>query len=110
MYLLLLIPLLSCLLGGFSAYRHSLDRTKWIEVLGSAAATYAGVLALLSLLNGVTFEGGAALFGLTGRVAVNFFAVLALGLLWGAVAGFAGWKLAEVQESSPQQTSPSRPE
>ena len=109
-YLLLLIPLLSCLLGGFSAYRHSLDRTKWIEVLGSAAATYAGVLALLSLLNGVTFEGGAALFGLTGRVAVNFFAVLALGLLWGAVAGFAGWKLAEVQESSPQQTSPSRPE
>ena len=108
-YLLLLIPLLSCLLGGFSAYRHSLDRTKWLEVLGSAAATYAGVLALLSLLNGVNFEGGAALFGLTGRVAVNFFAVLLLGLLWGAVAGFAGWKLAEVQEPAPQQAFPSRP-
>jgi flagellar biogenesis protein FliO len=109
-FLLLLIPLLSCLLGGFSAYRHSLDRTKWLEVLGSAAASYAGVLALLSLLNGVNFEGGAALFGLTGRVAVNFFAVLLLGLLWGAVAGFAGWKLAEVQEPAAQQAAPSRPE
>lgn len=109
-FLLLLIPLLSCLLGGFSAYRHSLDRTKWLEVLGSAAATHAGALALLSLLNGVNFEGGAALFGLTGRVAVNFFAVLFLGLLWGAVAGFAGWKLAEVQESAPKQASPSQPE
>ncbi|MGH2825863.1 MAG: zinc ribbon domain-containing protein [Actinomycetota bacterium] len=109
-FLLLLIPLLSCLLGGFSAYRHSLDRTKWLEVLGAAAVVYAGVLALLSLLNGVNFEGGAALFGLTGRVAVNFFAVLFLGLLWGALAGFAGWKLAEVQESAPQPASPTPPE
>jgi hypothetical protein len=109
-FLLLLIPLLSCLLGGFSAYRHSLDRTKWLEVLGAAAVVYGGLLALLSLLNGVNFEGGAALFGLTGRVAVNFFAVLFLGLLWGAVAGFAGWKLAEVQESAPQPASPTQPE
>jgi len=108
-FLLLLIPLLSCLLGGFSAYGQSLDRTKWLEVLGSAAATYAGVLALLSLLNGVNLEGGAALFDLTGRLAVNFFAVLLLGLLWGAVAGFAGWKLAEVQEPAPQQAFPPRP-
>ena len=78
-------------------------------MLGAAAATYAGVLALLSLLNGVNLEGGAALFGLTARLAVNFFAVLLLGLLWGAVAGFAGWKLAEVQEPAPQQAFPSRP-
>ncbi|MGH2702159.1 MAG: zinc ribbon domain-containing protein [Actinomycetota bacterium] len=109
-FLLLLIPVLSCLLGGFSAYRHSLDRTKRLEVLGSAAATYAGVLALLSLLNRVNFEGGAALFGLTGHVAANFFAVLLLGLVWGAVVGFAGWKLAEVQESAPQPAPPTQPE
>ena len=108
-FLLLLIPVLSCLLGGFSAYRHSLDRTRWREVLGSAAVTYAGVLALLSLLNRVNFEGGAALFGLTGHVAVNFFAVLFLGLVWGAVVGFAGWKLAEVQEPAPQSSSPTKP-
>lgn len=104
--LLLVIPLLSCLLGGFSAYRHSLDRSKMLEVLAWAAATYAGALALLSLLNGVQFEGGAALFGLAGRVSVNFFAVLLLGLAWGGALGFAGWKLAEMQDAAPPQASP----
>jgi len=96
--LLLLVPLLSCLLGGFSAYRHSIDRARALGMLSTAALTYAGALALLSLVNHVTFDSGFALVDRAGNVSTNFFAVLMLGLIWAGAAGAAGWKLAELQE------------
>ncbi len=96
--LLLLVPLLSCLLGGFSAYRHSIDRARALGVLSTAALTYSGALALLSLVNHVTFDSGFALVDRAGNVSTNSFAVLMLGLIWAGAAGGAGWKLAELQE------------
>lgn len=103
--LLLLIPLLSCLLGGFSAYRHSIDRARALGVLSTAALTYAGVLATLSLVNHVSFDSGFALVDRAGNVSTSFFAVLLLGLIWAGAAGAAGWKLAEMQEPNAPQAS-----
>lgn len=103
--LLLLIPLLSCLLGGFSAYRQSIDRSKMTEVLVSAACVYAGTLAVLALLNGFSFGGveGVSI----DVVNTNFLLVALLGLVWAAIFGFAGWKLAEMQDpDAPKQSSP----
>jgi hypothetical protein len=95
--LLLLIPLLSCLLGGFSAYRQSVDRTKMAEVLATTAGVYAGVLAMLALLNGFSFQGGVE--GLeVGIASTNFLLVALMALVWSGVFGFAGWKLAEMQD------------
>ena len=102
--LLLLIPLLSCLLGGFSAYRQSIDRSKFTEVLIAAACVYAGTLAVLALLNGFSFRGveGVSI----GVVNTNFLLVALMGLVWAAVFGFAGWKLAEMQDpDSPSRSS-----
>ena len=96
--LLLLIPLLACLLGGFSAYGQSMDRTHMVAILGWAAAAYASTLAILARLNEVSFEASPSLLGISGRFAAGFFAVLFLGALWAAVFGFAGWKLAELQD------------
>ncbi|MGH2698110.1 MAG: zinc-ribbon domain-containing protein [Actinomycetota bacterium] len=108
--LLLLIPLLSCLLGGFSAYRQSVDRSKLFEVLMTAAVAYAGALALLALLNGFSFEGGVEGVDI-GVASTNFFLVAILALVWGAIFGFAGWKLAEMQDpDSPRRSSPPRSE
>ncbi|CAN5653980.1 hypothetical protein BH20ACT23_BH20ACT23_14960 [soil metagenome] len=103
--LLLLIPLVSCLLGGFSAYRQSIDRTRMTEVLVAAASVYAGTLALLALLNGFSFRGveGVSI----GVVNTNLLLVALLGLVWAALFGFAGWKLAEMQDpDAPSQSSP----
>ena len=102
--LLLLIPLLSCLLGGFSAYRQSIDRTKVTEVLVAAACVYAGVLAVLALLNGFSFSGVEGVS--VGVVNTNFLLVALLGLVWAAVFGFAGWKLAEMQDPDAPRQSP----
>ncbi|MGH2752492.1 MAG: hypothetical protein ACRDK3_16725 [Actinomycetota bacterium] len=107
--LLLLIPLLSCLLGGFSAYRQSIDRSKLIQVLACAATTYAGTLALLSLLNRASFDALVPPLDVASSVSANFFAVALLGSLWAGVFGFAGWKLAEMQSSdSPGQSDAGR--
>ena len=95
--LFLLIPLLSCLLGGFSAYRQSVDRSKVVEVLVAAACVYAGALSVLALLNGFSFGGGVEGVDL-GIVRTNFVLVGLLGLVWAGGFGFAGWKLAEMQD------------
>lgn len=102
--LLLLIPLLSCLLGGFSAYRQSIDPSKMTEVLVAAACVYAGTLAVLALLNGFSFRGveGVSI----GVVNTNFLLAALMGLVWAALFGFAGWKLAEMQDpDAPRQSS-----
>jgi hypothetical protein len=95
--LLLLIPLVSCTLGGFSAYRQSIDRSKTTDVLVTGACVYAGTLAVLALLNGFSFASGVEGVNI-GVVATNFLLVALLGLVWAAIFGFAGWKLGEMQD------------
>jgi hypothetical protein len=104
--LLLLIPLVSCTLGGFSAYRQSVDRSKVTDILVTAACVYAGILAVLALLNGFTFGGGVEGVDI-GAVSTNFLLVAVLGLGWAALFGFAGWKLGEMQDpDAARETEP----
>jgi hypothetical protein len=107
--LLLLIPLVSCTLGGFSAYRQSLDRSKMVDILVTAACVYAGSLAVLALLNGFSFASGVEGVNI-GVVATNFLLVALLGLVWAALFGFAGWKLGEMQDPEAPKGSESRDE
>jgi hypothetical protein len=113
--LLLLIPLVSCTLGGFSAYRQSIDRSKMTDVLVTAAVVYAGCLALLALLNGFSFASGVEGVNI-GVVSTNFLLVAVLGLAWAALFGFAGWKLGEMQDpetsrnGAPQAETPPPPQ
>jgi hypothetical protein len=110
--LLLLIPLVSCTLGGFSAYRQSIDRSKMTEVLVTAAGVYAGSLATLALLNGFSFASGVEGVDI-GVVSTNFLLVAVLGIAWAALFGFAGWKLGEMQDPeasrNPEPPSETRP-
>jgi hypothetical protein len=104
--LLLLIPLVSCTLGGFSAYRQSVDRSKVTDILVTAACVYGGILAVLALLNGFTFGGGVEGVDI-GAVSTNFLLVAVLGLGWAALFGFAGWKLGEMQDpDAARETEP----
>jgi len=107
--LLLLIPLVSCTLGGFSAYRQSIDRSKMIDILVTAACVYAGSLAVLALLNGFSFASGVEGVNI-GVVSTNFLLVALLGLAWAAVFGFAGWKLGEMQDPNAPERLASREE
>jgi hypothetical protein len=113
--LLLLIPLVSCTLGGFSAYRQSIDRSKMTDILVTAAVVYAGCLALLALLNGFSFASGVEGVNI-GVVSTNFLLVAVLGLAWAALFGFAGWKLGEMQDpetsrnGAPQAEAPPPPQ
>jgi hypothetical protein len=107
--LLLLIPSVSCTLGGFSAYRQSIDRSKMTDVLVTAAAVYAGCLALLALLNGFSFASGVEGVNI-GVVSTNFLLVAVLGLAWAALFGFAGWKLGEMQDPETSKNEESQGE
>jgi hypothetical protein len=90
-YLLVLIPLTATVLGGFYARRRGGESP--VVVLGVAAATFAVILFVIALFGDARLGGG-----LTGRgvahVSVYAFRTFLLAGVWGAVGGFAGWKLA----------------
>ena len=92
-YLLVLIPLVACSLGGFWA-RGASRREDAVPVLGWFAAIFAITLCVLAWLGEARL--GAALLGRgLARLDVNAFATLVLGFVWAAVAGFGGWSLAD---------------
>ena len=90
---LILIPAIACSLAGFWARRTS-KRSELPVVIGVFALTFGWVLALLAWLGEARL--GAALLGRgLARLDVNAPATLVLGLAWAAVAGVAGWVLAD---------------
>ena len=96
-YLLVLIPLIATVLGGFYARRRG-DESP-VTVLGVAAATFAIVLFVIALLGDARLGGGLAGRGVA-HVSVYAFRTLVLGAVWGVAGGFAGWKLAETRKAS----------
>jgi hypothetical protein len=96
-YLLLLIPLIACLLGGYAARRRVSDPRRFLEVVGIAACVFSVLLAVLAYLGGISldraFLGEGNLFVMSADSAAAFF----LAFLWAAAAGAAGWKVAESQ-------------
>ena len=98
LWLLVLIPLVACLLGGFAARRNAKGSMRTIEVMLAAALTFAIPLGVLATLS--TARLGAGLVRPRGYayVAPDALVTFGLALLWAAGLGFAGWKMAEAQE------------
>lgn len=95
LFLLVFIPLLACLLGGFAARRATKDPSKVIEVLVAAAFTYAIVLFELAALSEARLGAGLVREQGFGLVAPVPGLVLLAALLWALLAGYGGWRLAE---------------
>jgi hypothetical protein len=96
-WLLVLIPLGGCLLGGFAARRNADDSPRLVEVLGAAAITFATPLAVLAALADARLGAGLLRPRGFAHVAPDATMVFVLALLWAAGLGFAGWKIAETQ-------------
>lgn len=94
-FVLLLVPLIACLLGGAAAHRQAADKRAALEVVG-AAALWFGILVLI-LVALAEARLGAGLFGRRGvaRVAPDPLSAGVLACGWGAALGWAGWKLQE---------------
>ena len=93
-YLLVLIPLVACTVGGFAARRHRTDGRGSHVILGVAAAFFAGTLGLLAAIGDARLGAGLIRDRGIGRVAADSGMVLLLGGAWALVAGFVGWRLA----------------
>jgi hypothetical protein len=97
LFLLLAIPLVATVLGGFAARRRTADRARMWLVLGVAAVAFAALLAEVSALADARLGAGLVHDRGLGVVAPRGWMVLLLGLLWGAVGGLLGWKIADAQ-------------
>lgn len=101
-YLLIVIPVLAALAGGFAAHR-SVRRSGssgvaaklMLPTLVVAAATFSFVLFELAALSEARLGAGLIRNRGFGRVAPDAGMVLVLAACWAFVVGLAGWKLAE---------------
>jgi hypothetical protein len=102
LYPLLLIPLSACLLGGYWARRRSADPRRSLETVGIAVCLFAVVVGALAALGGISldrvFLGEGNLLVLRADPGTTF----VLALLWAALAGVAGWKIADTQIDAPR--------
>ena len=90
---LILLPAVACSLAGFWARRVS-ARSELVPVIGTFAGVFAVVLAVLAWLGEARL--GASLLGRgLAQLDVNALATFFLALAWAAVAGTAGWFLAD---------------
>ncbi len=93
--LLLAVPLIACVAGGYWVRKNANDPSKAVRVLGSAAVIFAVVLGAFALLGQARLGGQLV----TGRgfalVAPRAWMVLLLGFGWAAAGGYAGWLIAE---------------
>ena len=111
-YLLLLIPIGACLVGGFAAHRSSSRSSTetsrlMFPVLVAAAATYAFLLFELAALAEARLGAGLIRNRGFGRVAPDAAMVLTLAVCWAFVLGLAGWKLVESGAVQDGETAPS---
>ncbi len=100
LFLLLAIPLLSCMLGGFSARRNAHDPPRWLPVLAGAAVTFAVPLTVVALLADARLGAGLVTGGGFAHVAPDALLTLVFGLLWADALGYIGWRVADAQEAA----------
>jgi hypothetical protein len=93
-FLLLVIPLLACMGGGFWL-RGRGERTERERSVAAAAATFGVALFLLALLGEARLGAALVRNRGVGLVAPNPWLVGILSFAWAAIAGLAGWHLAE---------------
>jgi hypothetical protein len=93
LFLLLLIPLLATVFGGYYA-RRAASIERMMPTIAWAAVTFAAALFAIALLGDARLGGGLAGFGVA-HVSIHAFRTLLLSLLWGGAGGALGWQLAQ---------------
>jgi hypothetical protein len=96
-WLLVLIPLGACLVGGFAARRHSAVPRRAPEILAVAALTFAVPLGTLAVLSRARLGAGLVSASGFAYVAPDGLAVFLWSLAWAGVMGAAGWRVGERQ-------------
>jgi hypothetical protein len=99
-FALLAIPIVACLLGGYSARRNAREPGDVVQVLAVAAGVYALVLFELAALAEARLGAGLIRARGFGRVAPDAGMLLLLAFAWAVVAGFVGWKLSDTQANA----------
>jgi hypothetical protein len=94
-FLLLIIPLLACMGGGFWLRGRAGERPERDRSMAAAAATFGVALFLLALLGEARLGAALVRNRGVGLVAPNPWLVGILSFAWAAVAGLAGWHLTE---------------
>ena len=108
--LLVMIPVIACSVGGYIAYRNAKDKNQVVEVLAAAVVTFSVTLLILATLAEARL--GAGLLGRSGfaRLAVNAPITFLLAVVWSGALGFAGWKVAEMQDAEKPAASAPEPD
>jgi hypothetical protein len=88
---LLVIPLIACFVGGYSARRTTRIPQQGALVLGVAALAYAFVLADLAVLADARLGAGLVRSRGFALIAPNAVLVFLLALAWAAVLSYIGW-------------------
>jgi hypothetical protein len=94
---LLVIPLIACFVGGYSARRTTTIPRQGAGVLGAAALGYAFVLADLAVLADARLGAGLVRSRGFALIAPDSLPVFLLALAWAVVLGYAGWWYANHQ-------------
>ena len=105
-YFAVLIPILSCLFGGYSARRRTRHPGRMIEIIAVATGTLSIGLSFLVYMGSLSLERGLLGPGNLLVLAPDASAVFLLSLLWAGVFGVVGWKVAE-PPTRPDQHDPS---
>jgi hypothetical protein len=95
LWLLVLVPLFACLLGGFAARRNSATPERAPEVLAAAAVAFAAPLGIVAELAPARLGAGLVAASGFAHVSPDAWATFLWALGWAAVVGFLGWKIAE---------------
>lgn len=95
LFLLLLIPLAACAMGGFWVGRARHPRSERLGILLAGAIFFALVLGVLAALGDARLGAGLVRERGFGRLAPDAAITAGVAFLWAAAAGFAGLKAAE---------------
>ncbi len=104
-FLLIAIPVVACLVGGFSARRNTKDRGRIVHILVGAAVLYAVCLFELAALSETRLGAGLVRARGFGKVAPDPWTLLLLAFAWALVAGFIGWMVRDVRHKVPDISS-----
>jgi hypothetical protein len=107
-YFAVLIPILACLFGGYSARRRTRHPARMIEIVAVAAGTLTIGLSFLVFIGTLSLERGLLGPGNLFVLAPDASAVFLLSLLWAGALGAVGWKVAESQPRPDQHDEESR--
>jgi hypothetical protein len=93
-FLLLVIPILACTIGGVWLHGRVTERTEWARSIAVAAVTFAAALFILAHLGEARLGAALVRNRGVGLVAPNPWLVGVLSFAWAAAGGLAGWRLA----------------